>query len=387
MLSFSLSPEDIELLRFYTTHSRQYKMVYPETIKAIGLTQWEDYPHPKVFEYKPHEFRDCDIDVEIECCGVCGSDIHGASGQWTKPYLPIAFGHEIVGKIVKIGPNAKQGLKLGDRVGIGAQVDADNTCRFCQSNMENYCPKFVPTYLGTNSNTGQNTIGGNASHIRVNSKFAFKIPENISSDHAAPLLCGGITALTPLLQAKVGKGTKVGIVGLGGIGSMAVQFAKALGAEVTVISRSYSKKEDAFKLGANNYISSSDKEAMEKNKGTLDVVVYTGSSFSQTSVEDILSLIVNLGQFKFITAPPSDQLLQLRPQPLLHTGISIQGTCLGTLSDIEYMLDLVSKNNIRPWVETVDINEKSLGECWVGAEQGKPHFRYVMTGYDKYFKN
>lgn len=360
-------------------------MVYPETIEALGLTQWEDYPHPKKFEYKPQDMRDYDVDVEIECCAICGSDVHGAAGNWFKPYLPIAFGHEIVGKVVNVGPKVK-GLEIGDRVGVGPQVDCDHTCEYCVTRLENYCTNLVGTYLSTYPDTGHNTIGGNASHIRVHSDFAFKIPENMSSEHAAPLLCGGITAFTPLLEANVGKGTKVGIIGIGGIGSMGIQIAKALGAEVTAISRSYNKKDDALKLGADHYIATSDTEAMEKYKKSLEVVVYTGSSFSQTSIEGIFSLIKNRGQFKFITAPPSDQLLQLKPQPLLFAGITIQGTCTGSPDDIKRLLQLASEHNIKPWIETFDINEKTLGECWEGVEQGKPRFRYVMTGYNKYFK-
>lgn len=361
-------------------------MVYPETFEAIGVLDYDDWLHPKTFEYTPQAFRDYDVDIEVEACGICGSDIHAACGNWGRPYAPVAVGHEIVGKIVKIGPNAKKGLKLGDRVGVGAQCDCDNSCVSCKAGLENNCRNHIGTYFGTYKDTGVNTIGGNASHVRVNSQFAFKIPDALESKYVAPLLCGGITGFSPLLQHKVGKGTKVGVVGIGGIGHMTILFAKALGAEVTAISRTRSKEKVAAELGADHYAATGDKDFVEKFADTLDIVVNTGSSFSGSSVNDILKLLKPRGKLVFITAPPASEMITLSPFSLLLNNTSIQGSSIGPPSEIEYMLQLAADNNIKPWVETIDINEKNLGEAWKRTKEGDVRFRFTLTGYDKHFK-
>lgn len=362
-------------------------MVYPETFKAIGVLDYDNWKTPKTFEYTPQEFRDYDVDVEIEACGICGSDLHAASGDWGRPYAPLAVGHEIVGKIVKIGPNAKKGLSLGDRVGIGAQSDCDDTCIACKSKLENNCRNNVGTYFGTNKKTGFNTIGGNASHIRVNSKFAFKIPDSLETKYVAPLLCGGITGFSPLLQHKVTKGTKVGVVGIGGIGHMTILFAKALGAEVTAISRTNSKEKVAAELGADHFAATNDPDFSEKFADSLDLVVNTGSSFSGSSVENIMSMLRPRGTFVFITAPPMGENLDLSPFPMIFNNTNIQGSAIGSPEEIDYMLNFAAEHNIKPWVETIDISEENLAKAWKRTNDGDVKFRFTLTGYDKCFKN
>lgn len=362
-------------------------MVYPETFKAVGVVDYDDWKNPKSFEYKPQEFREYDIDIEIEACGVCGSDIHAASGDWGRPYAPVAVGHEIIGKVVKVGPNAKAGIKLGDRVGVGAQCDCDNTCDACELNIQNNCENHVGTYFGHNKKTGFNTIGGNASHVRVNSQFAFKIPDALDSATAAPLLCGGITGFAPLLHNKVTKGTKVGVVGIGGIGHMTILFAKALGAEVTAISRTESKKEIAQKLGADHYAATSDEDFASKYGSTLDLIVNTGSSFSGSSMDKLLGMLRARGKFVFITAPPISERLDLSPFAMLMKNISVGGSAIGTPDEIEYMLNFAAEHQVKPWVETVDISEENLGKTWQRTEDGDVRFRFTMVGYDKFFKN
>lgn len=361
-------------------------MVYPETFQAVGVVDYDDWLNPKSFEYEPQEFREYDIDIEIEACGVCGSDIHAVSGNWGRPYAPVAVGHEVVGKVVKVGPKVKEGIKLGDRVGVGAQCDCDDTCVACKSNLQNNCRNVVGTYFGHNKETGFNTIGGNASHVRVNSTFAFKIPDLLKSEHAAPLLCGGITGFAPLLHNNVTKGTKVGVVGVGGIGHMTILFAKALGAEVTAISRSNSKKEVAAQLGADHYAATSDEHFLEEHADTLDVIVNTGSSFSGNSTDQLLSMLKPRGRFVFITAPPSWEKIELSPGKLLLNNTSVQGSTIGSPEEIQYMLNFAAEHGIKPWVETVDISEKNLGQTWKRAHDGDVKFRFTMVGYDKFFK-
>ncbi|KAK9458702.1 GroES-like protein [Lipomyces oligophaga] len=359
--------------------------MYPETIDAIGITDVKQWTKPSRFSYTPQEFRDYDVDIEIEACGICGSDIHTVKCNWGDIYTPMAVGHEIVGKVVKIGPKAKAGLKLGDRVGVGAQCDACGTCARCCKHYENNCLNAVDTYYSAYP-SGIKTQGGDASHIRVNSKFAFKIPDNISSEHAAPLMCGGITGVSPLFQNNVGKGSKVGVQGIGGIGHMTVLYAKAMGAEVTAISRSRSKEADSKKLAVDHYIATAEKGWEEKYKDTLDLIVITASSFSEGEFDKVLTLLTARGKIVFITAPPITESLKITPFSMLRSGYSVGGSVIGSPDDIDFLLEFTSKNNIKPWVETFDISEEGLGKAWEYVDSGKPRYRVTMVGYDKAFK-
>lgn len=364
-------------------------MVYPKTIEAVGVVDAYDYLHPKKFEYTPREFRDIDIDIKVECCGVCGSDIHTVSSNWSedKVETPIAVGHEIVGTVVRIGSKAKAGLKLGDRVGVGAQCDCDSSCVACKSKLENHCLHNVGTYGSKIPGSAEITMGGDASHVRVNSQFVFKIPDGIESIYAAPLLCGGITGFGPLIQHKITSKHKVGVVGIGGIGHMTILFAKALGCEVTAISRGMSKKSDAEKLGATHYIATSDPESIKARANTLDIIVNTGSSFTGSHFESLFSLLKPRGTLAFITYPPATEKLTISPSVLIHGGYKLQGSLIGSPEEIEYMLEFAAKHNIKPWVETIDINEESLGKAWERMEKGDVKYRFTMTGYDKFFKS
>lgn len=353
-----------------------------EEIKAIGVLNYENWPEAKSFSYKPEPLRDYDVDIKIECCGICGSDIHAANGDWGKPYVPLAVGHEIIGEVVNAGPDSR--FKVGDRVGVGAQCDSCGDCYRCDNHFENCCEKYVDTYLD-NHHSGAPTHGGYASHIRINSKFAFKIPEKMNSIDAAPLLCGGVTGFRPLLTYGVKKGTKVGINGIGGIGHMTIMFAKAMGAEVTAISRTDSKKELAISLGADHYIATNEEGYSEKYADSLDLIVNTGSSFTEGSIDGILGLLKPYGQMIYITAPPVDEMLTIKPFQLLKTCISVGGSGIGSPKDIEQMLELAAEHNIKPMIETVDISEENVSECWKRMEKGDVKFRFVLTGYDKYF--
>lgn len=354
-------------------------------IKAVGVLDFENWPEAKSFTYKPQPLRDYDVDIKIECCGICGSDIHAANGDWGKPYTPLAVGHEIVGLVVNAGPNAR--FQVGDRVGVGAQCDSCGDCYRCDNDFENSCKNYVDTYLDNHIADGAPTQGGYASHIRINSKFAFKIPDNMSSIDVAPLLCGGVTGFRPLLTYGVKKGTKVGVNGIGGIGHMTIMFAKALGAEVTAISRTNAKKELALSLGADHFIATNEEDYTEKFSDSLDLIVNTGSSFTEGSIDGILSLLKPYGQMTFITLPPVTEQLTIAPFLLVKTSISIGGSGIGSPKDIELMLKLASEHNIKPMIETINISDENVTEAWKRMEKGDVKFRFVLTGYDKFFGN
>ena len=361
-------------------------MSVPEKFDSVGVVDYDKWLEPKRFQHKPQALRDDDVDIEVEACGICGSDIHAANGDWGRPYVPLAVGHEIVGKIAAVGPNVTK-FKVGDRVGVGAQCDSCGKCIRCHEGTENHCKEMVATYQAFYKETNTPTQGGYSNFVRLNSRFTFKIPDSLSSTDAAPLLCGGITGFRPLMTAGVKKGTKVGVNGIGGIGHMTILFAKAMGAEVTAISRNDKKKALAKELGADNYISTSEEGFDEKHAGELDVIVNTGSSFSEGSINRIIKLIRPRGKLIFITGPPADEKLVLDPLTFLLSGVSIEGSIIGAPNEIEHMLEFVAEHKIKPWIETIDISEENVATAWKRMEDGDVKFRFVLTGYDKYFKN
>lgn len=353
-------------------------------IEAIGVTDYDHWLEPEKFTYKPRELKPTDVDIEIIACGICGSDIHAANGDWGRPYVPIAVGHEIIGKVVALGEKVEK-FKIGDRVGIGAQCDSCGECTRCEHHHENACRKMIGTYGAVQD--GFPMQGGYAKYKRCNERFVFRIPDGIDTKHAAPLLCGGITGFRPLMTAGVKEGTKVGVVGIGGIGHMTILFAKALGAEVTAISRSYTKKDTALKLGADHYVATSDEDKFPKDyEDSLDVIVNTTSTFGKQSIADLMFMLKPFGEFRFITAPPLDEKLVLEPFNLLMGNLSVHGSGIGSPQDIEYMLDLAEKKQIKPWVEEIDISEENVATAWKRMNSGDVRFRFVLTGYDKYFK-
>lgn len=351
-------------------------------IRAIGVHDFDNWLDAKEFTYTPQELRPEDVEIKILACGICGSDIHAANGDWGRAYAPLAVGHEIVGTVVAVGEKAR--FKLGDRVGVGAQCDCCRSCNRCKADHQNTCKKMIGTYQGTYP-SGKHTQGGYASHVRVNSEFAFKIPDSLETNYVAPLLCGGITAFRPMMTAGVKKGSKVGVNGIGGIGHMAILFAKALGAEVTAISRNDKKRELAKELGADHYIATDEENFSSKYEDSLDLIINTGSSFSEGSVDGVLNLLTAYGQMIFITAPPIGEKLALTPFQLLLNSVSVGGSGIGSPKDIEYMLEVAAKNNIKPMIETIDINEANVRTAWERMLKGDVRFRFVLTGYDKYF--
>ncbi|KAK2797086.1 hypothetical protein FQN49_008998, partial [Arthroderma sp. PD_2] len=204
--------------------------------------------HKRHYKLKP--FEEYDIDIQVEACGICGSDIHTITGGWGPQLFPLCVGHEIVGTAIRVGPKVTL-VKEGQRVGVGAQVFSCGTCKQCKNDNETYCPNIVMNTYGSKwPDSGIISQGGYGSHVRVHQHWVFPIPDALQTSAVAPMLCAGITAYSPLVRNGCGPGKKVGIVGLGGIGHFGVMFAKALGAETWAISRSRAKEADARKLGA-----------------------------------------------------------------------------------------------------------------------------------------
>ncbi|KAJ4329574.1 hypothetical protein N0V87_010740 [Didymella glomerata] len=336
---------------------------------AEGKMKWE--------EYTPKSFTDDDVDIKISHCGICGSDLHTLRSGWYPTPYPCVVGHEIIGKAVKVGKNVKH-VKEGDRVGVGAQAASclKPDCAQCSDGFENHCPQMGATYGAFfPGDKKEKTYGGYANYNRTPGHFVFKIPDNIESEHAAPIMCGGITLYSPLKTYNA-TGKNVGIVGLGGLGHFGVLFAKALGAKsVTVISRSHAKEEDAKALGADNFIATGD-EGWEsgKNASSLDLIVSTVSS-DKMPLPGYLNLLKFRGTFVQVGAP-EDPLPAFQAFALIQKAIHITGSAIGAPHEIVEMLNLVSEKNIKPWTQSVPLKEAN--QAVIDFEAGKPRFRFVL---------
>ncbi|EGE02352.1 oxidoreductase [Trichophyton equinum CBS 127.97] len=245
--------------------------------------------HKRHYKLKP--FEDYDVDVKVEACGICGSDIHTITGGWGPKLFPLCVGHEIVGTAIRVGPKVTL-IKEGQRVGVGAQVFSCGTCKQCKNDNETYCPNVImDTYGSKWPDTGIVSQGGYGSHVRVHEHWVFPIPEKLATTSAAPMLCAGITAYSPLVRNGCGPGKKVGIVGLGGIGHFGVMFAKALGAETWAISRTRAKEADARRLGADGFIATAEEGWEKPHKFSFDLIINCANSSKNFALDKYLSLL------------------------------------------------------------------------------------------------
>lgn len=330
--------------------------------------------------FEPKKWEEEDVDIQITHCGICGSDLHTLRSGWGETPYPCCVGHEIVGKAVRVGSNVKD-IKVGDRVGVGAQARSclQPDCVECSSGLENHCPRgSVNTYGSVYPNGEGKSYGGYADYNRTNGHFVFKIPDGLSSEAAAPMLCGGITVFSPLKQNGCGPGKTVGIVGVGGLGHFGVLFAKALGADKVVgISRRSSKKDDVLALGADAYIATEDDKDWDKtNARTLDLIVSTVSS-SNMPLTQYLGLLKVGGTFIQVGAPDGGNLPPISAFSLIVSGIKLGGSAIGSPADIKAMLDLAVEKKITPWVETRPLREAN--QAIVDLDQGKARYRYVLV--------
>lgn len=284
---------------------------------------------------------------------------------------PICVGHEIIGKIVRVGSKVEGGLKIGDRVGVGAQSDAClsrfGPCEDCSAGEEQYCSKFVATYAAQHFN-GAKTMGGYGKYHRCPSHFAIKIPDNVTSQDAAPLLCGGVTLYSPLRYWGCGPGKSVGIIGVGGLGHFGVLFAKAMGADRVVgISRRESKRSEVLQMGADDYIATSDSEDWAaRYDRTFDLLISTVSSV-QVPLGDYFKLLKEDGTFVQV-GNPDDGDMSFHPIPLISRRIRFTGSTIGSPQEIRDMLALAAEKKMQFWVETRPMAEAN--EVIVDMEKG-----------------
>ncbi|AEO71905.1 uncharacterized protein THITE_2093404 [Thermothielavioides terrestris NRRL 8126] len=331
-------------------------------------------------EFEPKPWEETDVDIKITHCGICGGDLHTLRSGWGSTNYPCCVGHEIVGTVIRVGSKAEGGLKVGDRVGVGAQSDSclgrKGDCAACVSGMENYCGVHnVSTYNSIHLNGGK-SYGGFALYHRAPSHFVFKIPDSISSAEAAPMLCADITTYTPLKHHGAGPGKAVGIIGLGGLGHYGVIWAKGLKADkVVVISRTSDKKADALEMGADEFIATAeDPNWAAKHASTLDIIVCTVSSSSMPLME-YLTLLRLDGTFVQVGAP-EDGLPPIQQFPLIFKRLKITGSLIGSPGEIREMLQLAADRKVKGRIQEIPM--KDANKAIVEMAAGKPRYRYVL---------
>ncbi|TMW61695.1 hypothetical protein Poli38472_010759 [Pythium oligandrum] len=345
--------------------------IEPRIVKGYAATKPGLEVEP--FQYQARPLGLEDVEIAISHCGICGSDLHTISGGWGGANYPVIPGHEIIGTITSIGSDVKH-LKVGDRVGVGAMVFScleKDTCKECSTDKESYCKKSVFTYNGKYAD-GQPSYGGYAEYVRVSGHYAFKIPEVIPSDVAAPLLCAGVTVYTPL-KAHVKPGQRVGVVGIGGLGHLGLQFIRALGAEPVAFSQSPNKEQAARELGAVDFINLSNPDDLARAQRSVDVLLVTADAKNQKY--DTYMSTIAIGGTLIMVGVPDDNMV-FRPFSLVAGGISVVGSLIGGIKDTVDMLALAAEKNVRPVIQKLPMSEANQGIKMV--DEGRVRYRVVL---------
>lgn len=312
-----------------------------------------------------------DILVHIHYCGVCHSDIHQARDEWGGSIFPMVPGHEIVGTVAQVGTEVKK-FRKGDRVGVGCFVDSCRICVSCTKGLEQFCETgMVFTYNGLDKG-GQPTYGGYSNHIVVDENYVLNIPDGLSLEGSAPLLCAGITTYSPLRQWGVGKGHKLAVVGLGGLGHMAVKIGRALGAEVTVLSRSDRKRQDAERLGASDFVSTSQAGAFTRLARTFDFVIDTVSAPHDLNAH--LDLLKTDGTYLLVGASPES--IPVDAFSLILRRRRLVGSLIGGIRETQEMLDFCGAHRLPSDVEVIPISQ--INDAYERVLQGDVRFRFVI---------
>lgn len=313
-----------------------------------------------------------DVEIDILYCGVCHSDIHTARNEWPGTIYPNVPGHEIVGRISKIGSSVTK-FKVGDLAAVGCIVDSCRECESCKEGLENYCEKgMIGTYNAHDKHLGKQTFGGYSERVVVDEAYVLRVPENLDLAAAAPLLCAGITTYSPLRHWNISAGKKVGIVGIGGLGHMGVKLAKAMGAYVVVITTSASKIEDAKRLGADDVILSNDENQMKKNAGSLHFILDCVSA--EHNINAYLKLLKRDGQLTLVGAPANP--LPVAPFSLIPARKSFSGSMIGGIAETQEMLDFCGKHNITSDIELIKIQD--INEAYERMLKGDVKYRFVI---------
>jgi uncharacterized zinc-type alcohol dehydrogenase-like protein len=323
------------------------------------------------FTFERREPNDDDVVIAIRYCGICHSDIHMVDNGWGNSVFPLVPGHEIAGVVTAVGAKVTK-FKPGDHVGVGCFVDSCTTCAQRDVDHEQYMPGLVLTYSGFEPGSSTPTYGGYSDSIVVKEGYVLSIPANLPLDAAAPLLCAGITLYSPLRHWNAGPGKKVAIVGMGGLGHMGVKLAHAMGAEVTVLSQSLSKKEDGLRLGATHYHATNDAATFTTLAGTFDLIICTVSSPIDWNA--YLGLLRVDGTFVVVGAP--EQPVPVHAFAVIPHRRSLAGSMIGSIKETQEMLDFCGANDIVADIETIAIDR--VNEAYERIAKSDVRYRFVI---------
>ncbi|MFD4552024.1 NAD(P)-dependent alcohol dehydrogenase [Streptomyces sp. NPDC058466] len=317
------------------------------------------------------EVGEFDVLIDIKFAGICHSDIHQAREGWGEAIFPMVPGHEIAGIVSEVGSGVTK-FQVGDRVGVGCMVDSCRECENCKAGLEQYCVKGnVPTYNGIGVD-GTPTYGGYSEKIVVDENYTVRIPDGISLDEAAPLLCAGITTYSPLKHWNAGPGKKVAILGMGGLGHMGVKIAHALGAEVTVLSQSLRKQEDGLKLGADHYYATSDAKTFEELRGSFDLILSTVSA--PLDLDAYLSLLKTDGAFVNVGAP--EEPVSLNLFSVIAGRKTLAGSGIGGIQETQEMLDFCAEHGFGAEIELISASE--INDAYERVLASDVRYRFVI---------
>lgn len=327
------------------------KTAAPRVFPALGYAAQSPTTPLAPFQFNRRAPGPRDVQIEILYCGVCHSDLHQARDEWAGTTFPVVPGHEIVGRVVQVGKDVTR-FKAGDLAGVGCMVDSDRTCPDCQAGLEQFCPNGVWTYNGSDKHLGGMTYGGYSDQVVVDEHFVLRVPEKLDFAATAPLLCAGITTYSPLRHWNVGRGDKVGIVGLGGLGHMGVKFAHAFGAEVVLFTTSPGKAEDAKRLGADAVVISKDAAAMKAHARSFNFILDTVAA--PHDLDAYLNLLKRDGTLCLVGVPESPH-----PSPSVWALLSgrrrLTGSPIGGIKETQEMLDYCAEHGIVSEIEQIPI--------------------------------
>lgn len=341
----------------------------PTTARAVGATSPTAALEP--LRIQRREVGPRDVRIDIRFCGICHSDIHFTRGEWGKVPYPAVPGHEIAGVVAEVGSEVTR-FAPGDRVGVGCMVNSCRECENCRRGEEQYClPGNTQTY-GSVDRDGTITHGGYSDHVVVDEDFVLRIPDGLELDVAAPLLCAGITTYSPLRHWNAGPGKRVAVVGLGGLGHMAVKIAKAMGAEVTVLSQSLRKRDDGLRLGADAYHATSDDATFRELAGRFDLIVNTVSA--PLDIGRLLGLLKTDGALVNVGAPPEP--VPVSVFPLMLQRRTFAGSAIGSIRETQEMLDFCAEHGIAAEIERVSADQ--VNEAWERVLASDVRYRFVI---------
>jgi uncharacterized zinc-type alcohol dehydrogenase-like protein len=316
------------------------------------------------YKYDPGKIGSMEVDIAVSHCGICHSDLHLISNDWGISQYPFIPGHEVIGRITALGSDVRQ-LTIGQRVGLGWQSNSCGICEWCTRGMENLCPSLEDTCVHRN--------GGYADRVRANARFVFPIPDSLESESAAPLLCGGITVYNPIRNQGVNPSSRIGIIGIGGLGHMAIQFARAFGADVTAFSTSADKEDEARTLGANHFVNSRESKALKEIAGTLDFILSTINADQDWGV--YIQALRPTGTLCFVGVPPSA--VSFQAFPLISGLRSITGSPSGSPHQIREMIDVAARHGVKAITESFPMAKAN--EAIEKVKKNKVRYRAVLA--------